>query len=109
MKAAGGKFNGYVKPVFDHMQILSLKDVKRPVKFVWEGLLDSIGKLLRNQPKARFATEVPLSGDLHDPKEGVMAAIGNVFKNAFVQVFSAKVEGAPIDVKQATEKQAPAD
>ncbi len=109
LKASDGRFNGYVKPVFDHMQILSLRDIKNPLKFVWEGLLESIGRILRNQPKERFATEVPLSGDLHRPKEGVMVAIGNVFKNAFIQVFNSKVEGAPIDVKEAGEKQAPPD
>jgi hypothetical protein len=109
MKASGGEFHGYFKPVFDHMQIFSLQqDIKNPVKLVWEGFLETIGRVLRNQPKDRFATEVPLSGSFKDPKGAVLPTIGNVFKNAFIQVFNAKVEGG-IDVHDVREKQVPTD
>jgi len=109
MHSAGGKFTGFIKPVFDHMQILSLKqDIKNPVKLLWEGLLEGIGRVLRNQPKDRFATEVPLSGSFENPKGAVMPAIGNVFKNAFIQVFTAKVPGG-VNLNEVHDKQAPSD
>ncbi len=109
LKAEDGKFNGYVQPVFDHMQIFSLKkDIKNPAKLLWEGLLDSVGHLLRNQPKDRFATRVPLTGTFKDPKEAILSTIGNIFKNAFVQVFNGKVEGG-IDLRDVREKQSPPD
>ena len=109
MNASGGSFSGYVEPVFDHMKIVSLqKDIKNPVKLVWEGLLEGVGIILRNQPKDRFATKVPLSGSFKDPHEAVLSTIGNVFKNAFVHVFSGKVPGS-IDVHDVYEKQAPKD
>jgi hypothetical protein len=104
MKADNGKISGYIKPVFDHMQILSLQqDAKNPIKLVWEGLLEGVGRLLRNQPKDRFATKVPLTGDLKDPQGAVFVTIGNVFKNAFIQVFNERVEGT-IDTSKAREK-----
>ncbi len=107
LHAAGGKFAGWIKPVFDHMQIFSLQqDIKNPVKLLWEGLLGSIGRLLRNQPKDRFATEVPLSGSFESPKGAVLPAIGNIFKNAFIQVFSAKVPGG-VNLDEVHEKEAP--
>jgi len=109
MNASGGGFKGYVEPVFDHMKIVSLqKDIKSPVKLLWEGLLESVGIILRNQPKDRFGTKVPLSGSFHNPRGAVFPTIGNVFKNAFIHVFSGKVPG-DIDVHDVREKQAPKD
>lgn len=110
MNASNGSFSGYLKPVFDHMQILSLKqDIKNPVKLVWEGLLEGVGRILRNQPKDRFATKVPLSGSFDHPQEAVLTTIGNVFKNAFIQVFNAKVEDGGINVNDVHDKEAPKD
>ena len=109
LKASDGRFNGYVKPVFEQMQIFSLQqDIKNPVKLLWEGLLETVTRVLRNQPKDRFATEVPISGTFQNPKEAILTTIGNIFRNAFIQVFNAKVKGG-IDLRDVHEKQAPTD
>jgi hypothetical protein len=107
--ASNGRFNGYIKPVFDHMEILSLsKDVNNPIKLVWEGILESISHILRNLPKDRFATLIPLSGSIHNPRAAVLAALGNVFKNAFIKPYNATVPGN-LDTHDVHEKEAPKD
>ncbi len=109
IKAEQGQFHGYLKPVFDHMEIAnSSQNLTNPVRFVWNALLGSIGHLLRNLPKDRFATMIPISGSIHDPQAAVMAAIGNVFKNAFVRPYSASVPGN-IDTSDTHTKESPRD
>ena len=107
IKAEQGRFQGYITPVFDHMEIAnSSKNSSNPVRFAWNELLDSIGHLLRNLPKDRFATMIPISGSVHQPQAAVMAAIGNVFKNAFVRPYSATVPGS-IDTSDTHTKESP--
>ena len=109
ISASNGTFQGYIKPVFDHMQIFSLsQDIKNPVRLLWDGVLESVGRILRNLPKDRFATKIPISGDIHDPKGAVFATIGNIFKNAFVKAFNPEVPGS-IDTQDVHVKQAPKD
>ena len=84
------------------------KNLRNPMRFVWDTLLDSIGHILRNLPKDRFATMIPISGSVHDPKAALMAAIGNVFKNAFVRPYSATVPGN-IDTRDTHSKESPGD
>jgi len=109
LSASDGKFTGYLIPAFDHMQIFSLQeDIKNPIKLVWEGILGSVGRLLRNQPKDRFATKIPISGSFADPKGALLATVGNVFKNAFIRAFNPSLPGT-IDVHDVREREAPAD
>jgi hypothetical protein len=44
--------------------------------------------MIRNQPKDRFGTKVPFSGNFDDPKAAVMTTIFNVFRNAFIKAFT---------------------
>ena len=109
LSASDGKFTGYIIPAFDHMQIFSLqRDMTNPLKLVWEGVLESAGRLLRNQSKDRFATKIPISGSFADPQEALLATIGNVFKNAFIRAFNPTVPGT-IDVHDVRERETPAD
>ena len=107
IKAEKGRFQGYFKPVLDHMEIAnSAHTSNNSVRFVWDVLLDTTGHLLRNLRKDRFATLIPISGSIHHPQTAVMAAIGNVFKNAFVRPYSATVPGS-IDTSDTHTKESP--
>ena len=109
MNASDGKFSGYIIPAFDHMQIFSIKeDITNPVKLAWEGVLGALGRALRNQPKDRFATKIPLSGNFDDPNPAILATIGNVFKNAFIRAFNPVVPGT-INTNDVHERETPAD
>ena len=55
--AANGKFEGYVKPFFKNMKVLSLKeDIKNPLKLFWETIVGAVTglfkiKILNNLPQ----------------------------------------------------------
>jgi len=89
MTSNSGRFNGYVEPVFDHMGIFNpAHDSDNPIDFVWQGIVGGLTRMIRNQPKDRFGTKAPFSGSFDNPKAAVMTTIFNVFRNAFIQVFT---------------------
>ncbi|MEO6848541.1 MAG: DUF748 domain-containing protein [Chthoniobacterales bacterium] len=93
LAASDGHLTGYVKPLFDDVSVINLKeDIKSPIKLVWEGLVAGTLRLFRNQPHNRFATQIPISGDFSDPKEPILPILGNVLKNAFIHVYSSDFE-----------------
>ena len=95
-----GDLKGYVKPVLDGIAIIDVKDVKNPVKLVWESLVAGVTRLFRNQPNNRLATKIPISGTFSDPKIGVFPTLGNILKNEFIRVFKGDVENI-IDLSDA--------
>jgi hypothetical protein len=96
LDAKKGSFTGYIEPVFDKMSIFNPgRDAENPVSFVWQAIVGGLTRIIRNQPKDRFGTRVPLAGSFDDPKPAVMVTVGNVFKNALVKAFEGKLEAQP--------------
>jgi len=82
-----GNFNGYLKPLLDQPKFFDLSKEHDPGAFIWDGLVELFTQLLKNQPNDRFATQIPVSGSVHDMHLGFIDAVINVFRNAFIQVF----------------------
>ncbi|HEX9980663.1 MAG TPA: DUF748 domain-containing protein [Flavobacterium sp.] len=104
-----GKYNGYVKPVLENIKIIDLtpdteKEKKRPFfKKVWELIVGAGVSIVKNHPKDRLATKVPIKGDVNGPEKFTWTAIINVLKNGFVKAFDKDVEGS-IDINDAKSK-----
>lgn len=93
MAAADGHFKGYVKPLLQDLDILELKDARKPLQFIWESLVAGVTKIFKNQPKDRFAAKIPLEGQLDNPKAGIVPTIASVLRNAFVKALTPSIEG----------------
>jgi hypothetical protein len=94
-----GAFTGYVEPVFDKMSIFDpAHDNDNPIDFIWQGIVGGLTRIIRNHPKDRFGTRVPLSGNFDDPSPDVMSTVINVFKNAFIKAFEGKLENENIEL-----------
>lgn len=95
-----GKYNGYIKPVLENIKIVDLtpdteKEKKRPFfKRVWELIVGTAVTIVKNQPKDRLATKIPLQGDVNGGKKFTWTAIVNVLKNGFIKAFDKDVEGS---------------
>lgn len=93
LSAKNASFTGYVEPVFDHMTIGTAENEKKnPISGVWASIVNGLTKIIRNQPKDRFGTKVPISGSFDQPQPAIMTTIFNVFKNAFVKAFEGTLE-----------------
>jgi hypothetical protein len=80
-------------PIFDPAH-----DSDNPIDFVWQGIVGGLTRIIRNHPKDRFVTRVPLAGNFDDPTPDVMTTIVNVFKNAFIKAFERKLENENIEL-----------
>lgn len=94
LAAKDGHIDGYVKPIFDGIVIGDLKDATRnPLKLAWEGILGGITRLLRNQPRDRFATRIPIRGEFDAPRIALLPTLGNLLKNEFIRAYQGDLEG----------------
>lgn len=90
-----GYIDGYVKPLFRNVQVISLKDIgeDNPLELLWEALVGTVGELLTNQPRDQFGTRITIEGELENPRTSVLEIIGNVLRNAFVRAYLPRIEG----------------
>jgi hypothetical protein len=95
--ANGGNLEGYVKPLIHDLQIFEWdedveEDNDNPLRVVWEGLVGFVAELLENQQQGQFATIIPITGSIAQPDTGVLVAVINVLKNAFVEALRADLD-----------------
>jgi hypothetical protein len=100
MKAREGGVEGYVKPLFRNLVILSRQDLKEDniLQLFWEGLVGATAEVLQNQPRNQFGTLVPFKGDLTNPRTDLLATLGNILRNAFIRAYLPKLQGIAGDV-----------
>ena len=101
LDAKEGRLEGYVKPLFRNLQVLSLtQDVKEDnvIQLFWEALVGGVSELIEKQPRNQFGTVIPLSGDISKPGTDILATIGNILYNAFIRAYMPRLEGVAQDV-----------
>ncbi len=99
------ELTGYVKPVMENLKIISLdKEEGGFFQKAWETLVAGVAELFENQPEEQLATQVPLSGNLNNPKIGVWPTVWNIFKNAFIEALSKKLNNTIDFSEQQNEK-----
>jgi hypothetical protein len=94
LAAAEGRFEGYVRPILEDPQFAASDEDEGPFRKAWEGLVNLAAKILENKEEEQVATQIPLSGEIENPDAGVLTAIVNLARNAFVAAFSRSLEGS---------------
>ena len=95
LAANGDRFDGYVKPFFEHIDVLRYDEERDEQSFlasIWEGVVGVTTELFEDQPHDRVATRIPISGSVDDPKLGFWATLGNVVRNAFIEALVPRLE-----------------
>lgn len=90
---ADGRFEGYVKPLLEGVEFIRMEEDDNIFRKAWEGLVGLTAELFENQPKDRFATQIPLSGELDAVDVEIVPAIFNILRNAFIQALGAGISG----------------
>ncbi len=100
------KLTGYVKPVMENLKIISLdKEEGNFFQKAWETLVAGVAEIFENQPKEQLATQIPLKGSLNNPDIGVWPTIWNIFKNAFIEALSKRLNNSIDFSEQQNEKE----
>jgi hypothetical protein len=95
LAAADGAFEGYVKPILEDPEIFSSgEETSGPFQKAWEAIVGLAAKILENRQREQVATRIPLSGEFENPRAGVLAAVVNLVRNAFVAAFAHSLEGS---------------
>ncbi len=93
--ARGGRFEGYVKPFFEHMVVAPAAGRKdNPWREVWGAVVGALVNLFKNKPRDQFATKIPIEGDFRDFHTGIWKAVVNMLHHGFVKALPADIEGS---------------
>ncbi|MEY4938503.1 MAG: hypothetical protein RIQ93_238 [Verrucomicrobiota bacterium] len=94
MAGRDGGFQGYVKPFFEDLEFSNIEDKEKGVfNRLWEHVVSGLAWLVKNKSRDQVATRVPFEGRFGDPKVGMLATVGNLFRHGFIQAFNPTVEG----------------
>ncbi len=86
LHAKEGRFNGYIKPLVEGLDVLRWKEEdERPLEKLWQGLVGGVAEIFENQKRDRLATRIPLSGRFDQPDINGWAAAFSLLRNAFIQ------------------------
>jgi len=86
LHAKEGRFDGYIKPLIEGLQVLKWKEEREGlVEKVWEGLVGGVAQIFKNHDHDRLATRIPLSGRFDHPDVNGWAAAFSLLRNAFIQ------------------------
>ena len=91
---------GYVKPLFRDLSVFSIeKDAQGNVLLTfWEALVGVASELFKNQARDQVGTVIPIRGYLENPSADLLAAIGNILRNAFVRAYLPKLQGVAAEI-----------
>lgn len=92
LEAADGELTGYAKPLLNNVVIFDLeKDLERGVfSAAWEAAIGVLGRIFRNQPKDRIASQIEIRGNLDQQEISAWQAFTSVLHNAFVEAYEAR-------------------
>jgi hypothetical protein len=91
-----GQMTGYVKPLFRDLKVFSLtQDIQEDnvLQFFWQALVGATTRILSNPSRDQFGTLIPFTADAsRATSTDILAAIGNVLRNAFVRAYLPRLE-----------------
>jgi hypothetical protein len=93
--AAAGKFEGYVKPLLKDVEIADPPgdDPEEPWwRKAWEVVVGGASEVVENQPKEQVASKIPFQGEFEDPKVGVLSAMAELLRNAFIRALRPTID-----------------
>ena len=80
--------------------IVQAQEWERLGRGLRQGIVGGLTRIIRNHPKDRFGTKVPISGSFDDPAPAVLETVFNVFRNAFVKAFEGRLSNDDIDLEE---------
>jgi hypothetical protein len=103
-----GFVDGYAKPLFRHLQVLSVRDFQTddPLQILWEALVGAVSTVFKNQSRDQFGTSLSISGNLDNPRTSILEIVGNILRNAFVRAYLPKFDRrlTPAEIERSGEE-----
>lgn len=91
--AKDGGFKGYAKPLMLDLKMLGPDDKDENVMVkLWEGILDAVVFVFKNQNEDQLATKIPLLGKFNNPRPNILYTVYEVLKNAFITALNPSLD-----------------
>jgi len=88
-----GFVNGYAKPLFRDLKVLSLRrDCDDPLQLFWEALVGLVSEIFKNWDRDQFGTRFAVTGYADNPQTDLLEIVGNVLRNAFIRAYLPRLE-----------------
>ncbi|MBK8168836.1 MAG: DUF748 domain-containing protein [Sandaracinaceae bacterium] len=87
LRSDGRRLRGYVNPLLEHVELNGSEEDGGFLDRVGDALAGAVVDILKNHNYDRFATRIPIEGDLENPQTDVWAMIGGVLRNGFIRAF----------------------
>jgi hypothetical protein len=95
-----GRIDGYVKPLFRDLDVLSEEDSNEGMlKQLYEGLAGGVAGLLKNDERDEVATKTDLTGRVDQPNTSTVQVVVRLVQNAF---FKAILPGLDREARRGT-------
>jgi len=86
VKTEGKKIEGYIKPVFDNIEVFDLSEEEGGfINLIWQGIAASVLSVLENGKTGNVATVIPIQGMRRDPQTDNIVTFNNLLYNAFIK------------------------
>lgn len=100
LAAKEGDFRGYLKPLIQDAELLSLEDdADGPIQLLWESLVSLFAEVFENQRHEQIGTRVEFSGSFDDPQSSIWQSLGSAAYNAFIRALRPGIEES-VDLQQ---------
>jgi hypothetical protein len=104
LASANGRFEGYLRPIMENPEFFDTDEAADgPFKKAWEAMVGFTAKILENRREDQVATQIPLSGEYENPRAGILEAMVNLLRNAFIGAFAHSLQGT-IDFRDVGEE-----
>lgn len=93
--AKNGRIKGYTKPIIKDLKVVNWKEDKdKPLKLVWESIVEGVSWILTNKRKDQIATKAEFEGRFEDPTVDAWVIIGQLLRNAFIEALYPSLENS---------------
>jgi uncharacterized protein DUF748 len=85
LEAREGVITGYIKPLFEDLQVYSKEQDKdkSAVQKMYEHVVGGVAKVLKNRKREEVATKAGVVGRTDNPKVSTLGALAGIVENAF--------------------------
>ncbi|MFW6354158.1 MAG: DUF748 domain-containing protein [Verrucomicrobiota bacterium] len=107
LTARGGGYEGYLKPLFDHLDFSAVEgreDGEGPGSALWEGFVSIVVELFENQPRDQAGTRIPIAGEFGEANLDLFTALGTFFRHGLIEALSEDLEGISLEDRSPAEE-----
>jgi hypothetical protein len=85
LRVAGGRVDGYVKPLFHEVEVYDSEQDREKGFFrkLWERIAEGLAEILENPPREEVVTVADISGPVSSPEASNLQVVLKLIENAF--------------------------